>query len=266
MTAPGTERRGVGARKMYVFALDANGDIESTTTTAYEGLEIVGIKTLNLTDPEPRTIYHTGDDVVLEVDRLPATESITGTFVISGVDDELDALATPVNSVTEGEVRFMLVGTEQRGNEEQVGVIVFRQSLDASGNRCWESRIFPKCLITPIANGMDENPEEHTYSITPQFSDKHLWETDFSTTTEGAEKAQVVRMVTRYKPKIVKFNGNNTTTEFTFPTSFPAVDTTHIDVFVDGTIDATVTKATTSVQFTTAPTTNANIVVRYEYS
>lgn len=266
MTAVGTERRAVGARKMFVFALDSNGDIESTTTTAYEGLEIVGIKSLALTDPEPRRIYHTGDDVVLEVDSLPPTEAITGTFTISGVDDDLDAMATPVNSVTENEVRLMLIGTEQRGNEEQVGVLIYRQSLDASGNRCWESRIFPKCLITPIANGMDENPETHTYSITPQFSDRHLWQSDFTTTTEGANKAQVVRMVTRYKPKVVKFNGNNTATTFTLPAAFPAVDTTHIDVFVEGVIDATVTKATNSVQFTTAPTTNANIVVRYEHA
>jgi len=264
MTAPGSEKRGVGARKMFAFALDSDGYITSTAiTTAYTGVEVVGFQNLAITDPEPRRITHLGDDRVIDTDVLPPQGAISGTFSISGTDDDLEAAASPILARTDTEVRMMLVGTNRRGDENQLGVHIWRQALDANGVRCWESYLFPAAILTSIAGGFDDTPQSQAYSLTPQFSAKHLWGEALTVTTDGATRAQAVRMITRYKPKLEMHVGDATAVAFTLAET--AVTTAAIDVFVDGVKSTALTKATDAVTFTTAPTTGAIVIVRYQY-
>lgn len=269
MTAPNTTRSGVGFRHCTIFALDTNGYPKATSTTVYEGVVPGGVKRLTINDPEPRQINHTGDNCIFAVDSLPPTEAITGELAVGKINDTLDAVITGQLSFTVGEAKLFGVGTDKRGFEQQVGMLAYRQTLDTTPGaqqlRRWELRIFPVLLAIPRENTWDENPEERIYTLRPQVATKHLWGTAFAGDTEGFTEAQVVRGITEYKPKLVAFKGDGSTTVFNFPATAQAVSTGKIIVWVNGVEQTSgITKATTGVTFAAAPANNAMIVIFYE--
>lgn len=271
MAAPNTTRSGVGLRNITIFALNSDGYPAATSsTTAYEGVQISGARSLTITDPEPQQIVHFGDDNVFALDVLPSQEPITGELMVGKVNDTVDAVLTGQNSYTVGEMKLFGMGTSEKGDENQVGIIAYRQTLDTTDGaaqlRRWESYIFPTAYLIPRAGGFDANPEERMYTLRPQISAKQLWGTAVSTSTEGYETAQVVRGVSEYKPKLVAWLGDNTTTSFTLSPAVAADNTSKVVVWVDGVLQtgSEITVATNSVVFTTAPTTDAIVVSAYE--
>lgn len=273
MTVPSTTRSGVGFKHCQTLALDANGYPAATDTAEYAGLRISGSRSLSVTDPEPRQIVHMGDDLVFALDVLPPTEPMTAELTVGKINDAVDAMLTDDLSVTVGEAKLFGVGTENRGQENMVCVLAYRQSLDTDpdsslyGSRRWEFRLFPQCFVIPREGGMTDAPEERLYTVRPQYVKKYPWGVSFATGTEGYEQAQGSRGVSEYKPRLVSFKADNTETSFTFNTSYYAQATGKIVVWVNGTEQtADVTKATTGLEFTTAPTTDAMVVVFYEYA
>jgi len=272
MTAPNTIRSGVGFRHCQLLAVDSSGYPAATDTSEYAGVRVSGAKTLTLNDPTPQQIVHVGDDRPLALDVLPPTEPISGDLTTSKRDDVVRELVTDDVSVTIGETKLMGMGTENRGDEAQVIMLAFRQSLDTDpdsgnfGSRRWEFRLLPKTFVIPMEGGFSTTPEEQSYTIRPQFVKKYPWGVSFASGTEGFEQAQGFSGIAEHKPRLVAFKANNTATEFTFDTDFPAQSTGKITVWVNGTEQTSgVTKATTGIEFTTAPTTDAMVVVFYEY-
>jgi len=256
------------------LAIAADGYPASTTTVAYEGHTISGVKALTMNDPAPRQIVHQGDDSVFALDVLPPTEPVTGEMRVGKVNDTVDAILGDENAVTVGEATFFGIGTDKRGDENQVVMLAYRQTLDTDpssayfGSRRWESRLFPKAILVSRDGSFDENPEERIYTVTPQFVTKYPWGVTFAAGTEGYTRAQVLRGMTEYKPKLVAFNGDGSATTMALPTTHPAASTAKIAVWVDGTLKALTTDytvLTTAVTFVTAPTTDANVVVFYEH-
>lgn len=273
MTAPAVVRSGVGFRHCQVLAINASGYPNATDTSEYAGVRITGARTLTLNDPGPQQIVHLGDDRPLALDVLPPTEPVTGELMTSKVDDTVHAVLTDDVQVTIGEMKMMGMGTETRGDENQVIMLAYRQTVDtdpSSGNfgaRRWEWRLFPKTFVIPRETGFSDMPEEKPYTVRPQFVKKYPWGVSFADGTEGFEQAQGFRGISEYKPRLVGFQGDNAETDFTFDTDYPAQSTDKITVWVDGTEQTSdITKATTGVQWTTAPTTDANIVIFYEYA
>lgn len=271
MAAPNTTRSGVGLRSITIFALNTDGYPAATSsTTAYEGLSISGARSITINDPEPQQISHYGDDRVFALDVLPATEPITGELTVGKVNDTVDAALTGQNSFTVGEAKFFGLGTDEKGDEQQVGVIAYRQTLDttpgAAQLRRWESYIIPATYLIPRAGNWDQNPEERMYTIRPQVSSKHLWGATFTTTTEGYTEAQLVRGVTEYKPKLLAWKADNAETSFTLSPSVAGDNTAKVMVWVDGVeqTSGSITVSTNAVVFTTAPTTDAIVVAFYE--
>lgn len=274
MTAPSGIRQGVGFRNIQILALDSSGYPAATATTAYEGVQISGAKSMTITDPEPRQIVHVGDDRVLQLDVLPPTEPISGELNAGKANDVVDAVLTPVKSATVGEAKIFAIGHDQRGNENQVAILAYRQTLEADpsdanyGKRLWEFRLLPKCFVIPREGSLDDNPEARTYAVRPQLATKHVWGAALSASTEGVTMAQAFRGVSEFKPKIVAFKGNNTATQFSLPTGSPATSTAKMSVWSNGTLQTSgvTTLTTQSVSFTTAPTTGAMVVVFYEHA
>lgn len=268
MTGPSTIRSGVGLRNFQVMALDTSGYPAATATTAYQGVQVVMAKTLGLNDPEPRIIHYTGDDKVYNIDILPPQEGMRGDLVVGARNDALDEILTGVKAVNLGdEFNIYAVGTDQKGEENQVAALMYHQAMDENpdsanfGQRVWEFKIFPKVFMFPREGGANDTPTEQTYTVVPQFVSKHLWGLALAAATDGAARMQAVRGVSTYKPRLCTFKGNNTATSFTFPTTEPAVSASGIKVWVNGVLQTTdFTAATTGVEFTTAPTTNAMIV------
>ncbi|MFH1555137.1 MAG: hypothetical protein ABII76_09780 [Pseudomonadota bacterium] len=256
-----------------VFALDSSGYPAATATTAYEGVQISGAKALTITDPEPRQIVHIGDDYVFQVDQLPPTEPISGEIRTGKINDTLDAIIGDDKSFTEGEAKLFGFGSNNRGDENQVALLGFRQALDTNqdgstfGKRVWDARIFPKALVISREGGFEDAPEDRAYSIRPQFVQNHLWQTAFSATTEGFTRAQGLRMVTEYKPKIIAFKADGSEVTFVLPTAYPAQAAAKVVIWDNGTKQTTgYTATTTHVVFSSAPTSTDILVCLYEHA
>lgn len=272
MTAPSGISSGVGFRHAQVLALDSNGIISASGTTAYSGITISGAKALTINDPEPRQIVHTGDDAVFALDTLPPQEPISGELRMGKQSDALDALLSDVNAVTVGEATLFPIGTNRRGDEAQVALLAYRQAVDTDdtsatyGKRVWQLRLFPRCYVIPRESGFEDNPEERTYTIRPQFITQYPWGVQLTTAIEDCVRAQGFRGSAEYKPKIVAFVTNNTTTQFTLPVDAHAatkIKSWLVNTTGTGAVSTATTATTQTLTYTTAPTTGT-LVVWYE--
>jgi hypothetical protein len=274
MTAPNNLHRAVGFRHCRIYKLDANGYLFANGATAYEGLELSGPKTLEVTKPESRQISHTGSDRVLAVDVLPTSDPVTAVITASGTDFDLEALISNVNVITQGEMKLLGQATDEQGDEPQVAILGFRQSLDGStGGRRWDLIWLPSARI--IANGhmMNENPDEKTYNVYPTVVNKYPYGVDFAVGTEGYTEAQYIDGIAENKPHAVTFLGDGTDVDFDLPTDKPATSTAKMKVWhlVDSTgvitdVTSTVTLAVGSVTFGAAPASGDSVFVVYEYA
>lgn len=275
MAAPSVILSGVGQRSSVVFNLNTAGYIDATShTTVYEGLYATGVKTTDYNDPMPRFITHLGDDSPFALDILPPAEAATGQISFGKRNDTLDAALTGITSFTVGEAKGFAFDTNKRGFERTVAMVVYRQAVVTDptsatyGNRVWDSKFFPFVTLFPIEPGFNDNPETRLYAFRPGFSTKQIWGTALATGTEGVIRAQGVRYVTQYEPKVVGWRANGSATTFTFSTNYQAVSTAKIHgVWVDGVVQTVgITLATTGVTFSVAPTNLANINVFYEFT
>ncbi len=255
---------GVGARHARIFALNSSGSPAATNTTPYSGVQVVGAKAFTLNIPDPRKISHQGDDRVLQVDYLPAVEAISAELTTSQEDQTAYALLTGTSKVTVGESTLVGLGTSQQGFEPQVGLLLYQQSLDETGTRNWRYVLIPKATVYPHPGGMNENPSEHRFIVSPAVVSKHLWETAFSSGVEGFTEAQALVGAARYKPLMDSWVAATATTTFTLSTT--AADTAKMAVWVEGAAQTAgdVTKGTTQVQFVTAPGNNKRVMCFYE--
>ncbi len=267
MAAVSGKQYGVGARHLTVFALNDSGSPQALNTTGYGGLVATGIKAFDLTIPEPEKITHMGDDRPLQIDFLPPTEGASGEIRVAQENQELLALLQDVAQVTVGESKLVGLGTSQQGNEPQVGLLMFQQSLNDSGQRNWRYFILPKATIYVQPQGLAPDPSEHRFIVSPAVVSAHLWETDFAELVEGFTEAQMLLGQSEYKPAIYAWLASTATTEFELPSARPAYSTAKMAVFVDGVeTTANITKATDSIQFTTAPGDAKRVVCFYEWN
>jgi hypothetical protein len=235
-------------------------------------LSVSGIRSLEITDPQPRYITHVGDDSPFALDILPPLEAITGQVVVSKQNDTLDAALTGLKSFTVGEAEMFPVGTSLRGFENTMGALVYQQgeitdpTSATFGNRIWLFKILPKVVFFPLESGMTDNPEARMYAIRPGFATKHIWGTALSVATEGATRTQIIRGISQYKPKLIGWLGDNSTTVFPLPTDAPAAETGKFAIWLDGVLRTTnLSLTTTSITFTSAPPgTGVNMTVFYE--
>lgn len=273
MAAPGTIRSGAGFRHCQVILLDSNGYPAAVDTTVFEGITLSGARALSIEDPEPRDIVHVGDDRVFQRDVLPPDTPISGEIRSGKVNDALDDVITDDISVTIGEAVLFGFGSDNRGEENQVCILAYRQTLDVDpssagfGRRRWEGRLFPKVYIIPRESGFEDTPEERAYTFRPLFVTSYPWGESFAVGTEGFTQAQGFRIISEYKPKIVawKIEGIGDTT-LDFSSGYPAQAAGKITVWVAGVEQTTgFTARTTNIEFSSAPATDALVVAFYEY-
>jgi len=199
------------------------------------------------------------------VDYLPALDAVSGELRAARLDTDVYALLTGTKEITIGESKFIGVGHDLQGSEPQVGLLCYQQALNDSGARVWRAIMIPKATIYAHPQGMNESPAVSRFLVSPAVVTKWLWETAFSAATEGFSEAQALIGMHAYKPKLIAFVAATATTTFTLPTDAPCADTAKLNVWVDGTAQtADITKATTQVQFTTAPGNNKRVVMFYE--
>lgn len=277
MAVPGTTRSGVGFRHCQVLLLTTGENTPAaTSTTVYEGLVLSGARAMTIDDPEPRDVLHLGDDRVFQRDVLPPDTPISGEIRTGKVNDAMDDILTDDKGIsTVGEAMFFGFGTDNRGDENQVCILAFRQTLDTVpgsahfGKRRWEGRLFPKAYLTPRESGFEDTPEERTYTLRPLFVTAYPWGLSFAAATEGFTQAQGFRLVSEYKPKIVAWLAGDTDVIYGFSTAYPAQAAGKVEVWVNNVLQAGAgddyTAYTTGITFSSSPTSDYVIIAYYEY-
>jgi hypothetical protein len=261
----------VGLRHVRFYALNANSYPNATSTTVYEGTQIVGGQSFAVTNPNYQEISHRGDDRILAVDFLPPTEKATAELRVAREDLANLASFTGVTARDLGEARVLPFATNKQGSEPDVGLLAFQQQVDSAGARTWRSFQMPIVRIAPQPKGMDENPSEHLYQISAQVVNKYLWGEALSNANDGALEMQYAIQHTVSKPHVVAWLGDNIAVDFLFHADRQAVSTAKIHgVWVDGVKKVgggtDYTEGTDDITFGVAPTSGALITCFYEYA
>ena len=271
MSVPNVVNSGAGLRRVQIYALDTNG-IPTGTTAGYTGLQIEGAKVMGLTDPAPRKVEHPGDDRIEALDMLPAITGMSGTLTVSKTNRTVDSAVQGITAQTIGEAVAYPFNTDLKGSENQVMLMTYWQSQDTGdtsttrGKRTWVGKIFPKAWVIPLENPTVELAHERTYEVTPNIVTSYPWGVALSTAAEGAKTMQGFEVVCEKKPYFAFFTTNGVTTSFTLPSA--AYTTAKIKAYAInssgvGTASTPTTTNTTSVVYTTAPTTGT-LAVFYE--
>lgn len=256
---------GVGARYAGIFQLNASGSPAATSSAPYAGVTISGARAFNLTIPDARKITHIGDDRPLQVDYLPPTEALSAELTVAEEDQDVYAILTGTSKVTLGEASAVGLGTSQQGFEPQVGLLLYQQALSEAGVRNWRWILIPRATVYPHPGGFSENSAEHRFLVSPAVVSQHLWETPFSSNTEGFSSAQGLLGASTYRPALCAWLATTSQTSFLFPTTLPLSTSAKLYLTVNGTPTTTgYTASTTQVVFTTAPGNNARVVAFYE--
>src|SRR5271157_2197075 len=97
----------VGTRDGFVYALSpSTGYINPTAAAvaghipAYDGVELIGPRALNLTIPNPRTVPQLGNDRIVAIDLLPPQQPYVGEVHASAINFAMDALTSAVKNTT----------------------------------------------------------------------------------------------------------------------------------------------------------------------
>jgi hypothetical protein len=256
---------GIGFRHGQIMVRDTDGyPLATSATIPYYGLMLDTGKQLTITDPDFRKITHPGADTVQQYDTLPPIEAASAELQVAGADFDLDAALTGNTVFSMGESKRILVNSNLKGYEKDVMLLAYQQST--VGGRRWRYFVMPSGVIAPRAIGFDDNPEVHTYPVTPHYVTYNEFGVAFTALANGGAKAQLITGVSAGRPIWCAFLGNGTATDFTFDTAYPAISNTCITVTVDGAVVSTgITYTTAKVTFTTAPTTGKKVCIWYEY-
>lgn len=271
-------RSGAGFRHCVIFELDSANDIIMSTTGSgagtaglYQGVHVSGVKALTISDPPPRQIAHIGDDSVFATMSLPPTTAPTGTLTTGKIDDEVEAILTANKKITLAGASGFGVGTSTKGDENYVCILAYRQAVSTKdistgyGNTVWESRLIPLTKLVAVDAGFSDTPETKTYSMIIQIAKKYPWGPAFSVVNDGFTSAAALRYVTNNKPKIVTFHSDGVSGTFLFDTSYPALSTATMRVWLDGVeVLGGMSKSTLGITFWVAPLSTQKIHVFYE--
>lgn len=237
---------GVGVRYGAVFELDSSGLPYQATSagTLYAGVQVEGIKSLSITDPEPQRITHYGDDYAFAQDSLAPTEVETFTMTTAKTNLTLDSLLeSTVNRVygSGTQVAMRAVNSDNRGNEPQVMSYFYRQALDTKAGsssfgalRQWQFRIFPSARISPMSQGMEQTNTDKTYNATPSPVNQTSWAEALTDGNWGALRTSSFEGVMGYQPRIEVGKANGTIT--TWWLNKPLQGTDQLFVWLNGSL------------------------------
>ena len=192
---------GAGLRHLNIYQLYTSGLPYATVAgdEPYSGVQVDIAKNFRPTIPESQVIQITGDDRPGGQIVLAANETVNAEIVTGKLNLTVDALVSGVNVVTQGDQKFILRETENRGCEGEFGIMAYQQAIDnvigsaTRGNTVYHACFIPKARIVPLGGVMEEgNALETRYMSYASVVTTHLWGMGFISGTEGATEGQLV--------------------------------------------------------------------------
>ena len=266
MTNPNGISLAVGMRSCAAFELDPETGLVkvSAATPLITGSLFTGPKALTLNVPEARDIVHIGKDRVLAVDLLPPNTPMTGELRVAEGNMAINALATGVKTRTSGEGIEMAWATDKQGDEPQLGLFLYHQSIQPGKGRIWRSVYLASTRALPKMMGMGENPEDGVYKIAPTPTYKTLWGEEYTESVWACTESVAVERYTVGKPYIKFAQGDGVTDDFDL--GITTIRAASLNVWVDGVIEADVTLLNGVVTFAvgSVPASGKLIAFRFE--
>ena len=165
----------------------------------------------------------------------------------------------------------MPFGTDKQGLEID-GIFMISQLAfhDEDGVTQWHNYIIPRARAIVNMPSFDENAIDVTVNLSLSSSSKHVWGASLSENTDGALKMHGIDHITWDRFNIVAWVTDGVEDIFLFPTDKPALSnyatTFELWDYNAGTeVTAGITKSTTGVDYTIAPTAGKLLVAIYEY-
>jgi hypothetical protein len=256
---------GFGTRRGYLFELDAYGHPAAPDTGPYTGTKIYGIRGFNLTDPPARIISHFDGDKVAQQQTFPPTDASSGSITIDGADLDLHAIVGNTVKRTLAGIEFLPGMTDQRGNEPNVGILVYQAAKDSAANVGWHTRIVPRTTAIRQDGSFGENNYETIYNLAPSASDSHLWGEVMTSEIDGTEHAGWLEGFAPEPVMVTAFKADGIEDTFAFDVDRPPVDTNY-EVYwavagVVSHITTNITKSTTNVIFDYPPDEDVIVMV-----
>jgi hypothetical protein len=260
---------GFGVRRGRIYDLDANGHPAATSTAPYIGLNVYGIRAFNLTDPPARVIPHFDGDKIAQQQTFPPTDASTGSITIDGSDMDLSALVGSVTKRDISGIEILPSMTDKRGNEADIGILVYQAAKDSSGNTGWHTRIVPKTTAIKQDGSFADANYETTYNLAPSASASHLWGEVMTDAADGTAHAGWIEAFSANPAMVTAWKADGAETEFLFESSHNATDALYSVFWAVGgvvsQITANITKATTGVTFDYPPDANVIVMVIHQF-
>jgi hypothetical protein len=225
MTAVTQQFLPYGFRRAKIFKLTAAVPVTANANGAVDdGTYIEGAVSLELTIPTPRTITGFGNDGITQIGTLPPQEAIVGTLSAEAFSDALWASATGVKTTAESEAKVTPVGTDTQGSEPLFMLIASRLCTGLTdGADVYQTVIIPACKFIPAFPGMTGDKAAVTWSIQPRRVKKFPNGIALTRAANGCLAADFFSYTTENPLNLCLWLGDNTVTEFLFPTDWQSI-------------------------------------------
>lgn len=270
MATPSTQFWGGDVYLSTVFPLLSTGALNPPSDQVYEGLEVDGARTFELTPAEGSYLTNIGNGRLRDtIYRAPREASRAELRVGYAQLDVIAALSgVQVYNVAEAQAVGRL--TNLQGSEPDCALHLIQSGHDENGLTRYLNYIIPKGKCIPIDSPLNDNPLEVRYTVTISNSRKEVWGETYTLLRHGFTETGYLSFITEGRGKIVAWLANGYDENFAFPTAKPAISAAKISVWNwnDGTeyeegVD--VYRYVDHVDFEDAPDANDLIVAFYEY-
>ncbi len=270
MTNPSTQFWGGDVYLATAFPLNSDGSLKATTDQPYEGLEIDGGRSFDLTPAEGSFLVNIGNGRLRDTIYRAPREASRAELRVGYAQLDIIAALSGVLVYTNAEAKMVGRMTNVQGSEPDTALLLTQQGHDENGLTRYLSYIIPKSKCIPIDSPFNDNALEVRYQIAISNSKKEVWGEAFTLVKHGFTESGYLQLITVNRPKIVAWLANGYDEIYPFPTAKPSVSPDKISLwnFTLGTeytytTDFIATAA--QIDFVTPPDANDLIVAKYEY-